>query len=242
MTLLFIAWGEYPGFEDALACARARSGCEIVVKHYGRIGECGLDPAIPKFMIPNTDSGRFYAVMLWLVLMQAIERGEVALPVFVADWDILFFSDLPSFCATFAKNDFNVTRDCVGDSSAAYNINTMAPLLLYRELLAQARKENHPPIETHHFNDMFMWKAVAQVGRFAVGDMAIPVNGRVIDHNIHDPGGRPGFEMDGPTKKIVFTDGKPHFIQNGQPVEAACIHCWGTFKTKTKWLREQCGI
>jgi hypothetical protein len=188
------------------------------------------------------------SIARWFVLRELVRNGEVSLPVFCSDWDILFFSPLKASTSPFLKHDFclSTAYDLASPhSSAAYTVNAIAPLDAFCDLIEHICATGNQAVKV---NDMIGWSQVAASGKFSVGDLFSITNGSVFDHNIAC--GRDRFYMDNPSaeialraKTIIWKDSSPYFVKLDQSlVKANTIHCWGTFKTKTSELCRLAGI
>ncbi len=92
---------------------------------------------------------------------------------------------------------------------------------------------------------MEAWSRLSRKFNWKVGNLFETINGSVFDHNMHCGGER--FVMDGPAKYIMWQDGppcyQPYFVRlDGALVAANSIHCWGTYKTRTREVLLKCGI
>ena len=247
MTLIYIFWGEYAGFEDVLACAKARAGCPIVVISDGpapkgvthfSIHDFQEAEHIRKIMAQHVSEWDSKCIARWFVLREFLKNRPEAYPVFCSDWDILIFQDLEKAHAPFLKFDYAVSID-EGAISATYAISAPGPLDVFCEMIGAMFTMSDP--RATGLNDMGAWKHVTDTRKFSVGNLNLIVNDSIFDHNMHC--GEKEFVFTGPAKRVVFTDGFPYFQKlDGALVKANTFHCWGTYKTRTKEMREIAGI
>lgn len=247
MTLVFIFWGEYAGFKDVLAAAVARAGCPIVVisdssnpnvrgVEHIPVSEYKLDHFYEAFK-KHTVPWRARSLLRWFVLRE-FSRRDAVFPLFCADWDVIILRNLQSSYAPFADCDFTVSR-FETSSSAAYGINRMEPLDGFCEMLSEWIVNS--PEKLIEMNDMVAWSALSQINPWNIGDLFTITNGSVFDHNMHC--GRDRFQFDGEAKKIVYADYHPNFLSlDGNLVPANTVHCWGSYKTRTREVIGHCGI
>jgi hypothetical protein len=253
MNLIYIFWGNYGGFLDVLACAQARAKCPIFVVSDGPPPPPGHDTHhLPISRFPRVNRMRSLfesrndpdqAVWLaktmtrWFILQELTRRHPGMFPLFCSDWDILLFSNLNDAYRPFLAGDISVTKDG-SMGGPAYGINNAEALDKFCSHIEKLVVDRHPL--AHNLNDMVAWGLAPELG-LRVSDLSQVVNGGVFDHNIHCDGGV--FEMDGPTKRIVFGQQQPFFVTKaGEQVKAHCIHCWGSYKGRTAELRRQAGV
>ena len=248
MTLVFIAWGHYPGFQDALACARARAGCPIWVVSDGAPPAGVNHLPLSKFPIAsrvrceiavNTGAWASFSLARWFVLHELITlRPEIKFPIFCADWDVLIFRNLAEAYRPFEKFDYTVSIEGTMES-AAYGINHMRPLQSFCELVQKLNYENDP--RAKNLNDMEAWSLNRRAHNWNVGNLHEIHDGCVFDHSMHCGADR--FMMNGPAKKVLFEKGQPYFVTNDSKIIAAnSLHCWGSYKTRTAEVRKMAGI
>lgn len=246
MTVVFIAWGRYGGFPDAVRMAVARSGCPVYVI-------CDTSPKMSgctEIPINEFPSGCFEAEITqrnggswfhsrslarWCVLLEAATKLGMSWPIWCLDWDVLVFSDLNQATKPFLGFDYCVSQYRTS-SSAPYLINRPEPLVEFcqqlRLIIATGTQET-----LHHLQDMAAWGMFAgtETGKgFKAGNLNQIINDSTFDHNVHCDG--TDFVADGQVKKIEWRNGHPYFFAASaptQPVLAHTVHCWGTFKTRT---------
>lgn len=240
MTLVYINWGHYAGFQDILNCAIARAGCRIIVisdvpktgVEYLPVSEFPIGEQMLNALEPHVGLWAAFSLARWHVLRQLAEREPDIFPVFCSDWDVMIFRNLAEAYAPFADCDYTVSIDG-GMASAAYGVSNFAAL----DALCKLVEEN---ITEKTLNDMEAWSRLTRTGAWKVGNLFETIGGSVFDHNMHCGGGR--FAMDGPAKRVVYEDGYPYFISPDGTVAANTIHCWGTYKNRTGEVLRKCGI
>lgn len=249
MTLIFIYWGRYEGFQDTLACAISRAGCPIWVVSDGpapsRVNHIPLSvfPAASKMrcaIAENTGAWASFSLARWFALRELITlHPEIKFPIFCADWDVLIFRNLAQAYRPFEKFDYTISIDR-GMESAAYGINHMLPLQSFCELVEKLNRDNDPAAKT--LNDMEAWSRNRRAHDFcSVGNLFEIHNGSVFDHNIACGADR--FQMDGEDKKVIYDAGQPYFLlHDGTPIAANTIHAWYRYKTRTAEVRKMAGI
>lgn len=248
MTLFFIAWGNYPGFRHAVRCAVARANCPVIVVSdlppFG-LGErhvkmSNLETKLCRqVMSANRSNGWGYSVTRWLVLKEAIATLSIPAPVFLADWDMLMFTDLAKACEPFAQNDFAVSIRQGDDSSAAYLVNRFQPLLTLCDQVESMARAASPRLAW--LDDMALWRDVYYTHGWSRGDLFTPQNNSVFDHNIVVSDGK--YMMDGEVKSVLWKEGNPHFLTpSGDAILAHCLHCWGPWKGREELLCKEAGI
>ena len=247
MTLIYIFWGEFPGFTDVLACAKKRAGCPIIV-----VSDGAPPPGVKHIPIQNfkyaetflklagkqVGKGMATCIARWFVLRDLLLTTPLNYPIFCSDWDILIFENLEKAHAPFLDFDYAVSTSD-GISSAAYAINSRLPL---DEFCAKSESlfSNNEPVAQNQ-NDMAIWRYVSGTGKFKVGNLNQVVDSRLFDHNMHC--GESEFVFDGPAKRVQFVEGYPFFqAKDGSLIKAVTFHCWGTYHTRTKEMRERAGI
>ena len=245
MTLVFIHWGHYAGFQDALACAIARAGCPIWVisdrPAPGRVKHLPLStfPTASRMrceIAVHTGAWASFSLARWFVLRELITlHPEITFPIFCADWDVLIFRDLATAYKPFESFDYTVSMEGPMES-AAYGINRPEPLHAFCRLVECLCAEGAKDL-----NDMEAWSRNRRAHNWNVGNLFEIHDGSVFDHSMHCGADR--FMMDGPTKKVLLESGQPYFVLKDSKIIAAnTMHCWGSFKTRTAEVRKMAGI
>lgn len=245
MTCIFIAWGNYAGFDDALWCAREFSGVPLHVISETTRGY-GVQHDIRDYLPASRLAGLTArmnglpalnprSICRWIVLLDFMQRNpHVTWPVFCLDWDVLVFQDLNHAYAPFLNCDFSITAPIEPGStlqrSAAYAVNHSEPLEVLCHMVDDWIASDQP---LDWLNDMSAWSRVADSANWwSVGNLLEVKNGSVFDANLTDP---QGMAWGDGGKKIVWANGRPHFIslQTGRLIKANALHCWGPYKNKT---------
>lgn len=249
MTLIFAFWGHYDGFQDVLACAKARAGCQIWVISDGAapagvnhipISEFHDANRVRELITPNSGRWASFSLARWFILRDfiALHPSPDLFPVFFADWDVMLFRDLNIAYAPFLKFDYTVSIHD-GMESAAYGVNHLHPLNVFCAQVEKWNVDNSPLAKG--LNDMEAWSLNNRINNWNVGDLFKITNGSVFDHSMHC--GEKEYEFVGPAKDVVFVNGFPHFIlKSGELVKAVTLHCWGSYKTRTAEMRQHAGI
>lgn len=250
MTVIFIAWGHYDGFKDAVKCAETFAGCPVHVvsenpvpcQNQHRIQDCPQSHALLTKLQRETGDNRWTYLIRWLLLKEFIDlHPELDPPWFAPDWDVLFFRPLSESYQPFLQDDYVVSihDEFPFPQSAAYCINTLGALVCFCELVHRIIGEHSA---AYKVDDMSTWAMMQRESPFwKVGDLNEIHNGSVFDHNIHC--GKARFKMDGQAKRITWVNQKPEFTGlNGVPITANTIHCWGTYKGKTGDLLRKAGL
>jgi hypothetical protein len=245
MTVVFIAWGSYAGFDDAVRCAVARAGCPVKVFSDPQISVPGASCFhIPKSkyedvllrLVPQKERAR--SLERWLVLYDLMMQYDLVPPVLLADWDMLLFSDLGEALKPFSDCDLGVTMDERGNASAAYFINRFRVLVAFESMVGTMVKCHSPRLSV--INDMVAWWDVRCFHGFKAGNLSEAHNGSVFDHNI---GESAGYDMRDGAKSVLWGNGIPYFTRSDKlMVSANVLHCWGPAKTRTTEFREAAGI
>ncbi len=242
MTLVFIFWGKYAGFEAVLACAKARAGCRIIVisdakkppqdVEHVRLGEF-QDGLRMRWTIEMQSGDRWcsYSLARWFVLRELGEKQPDIFPVFCSDWDVMIFRNLAEAYAPFMEFDYTISREG-GMESAAYGVNNPAALDAWCKLV-----EYLTPCVP---NDMEAWSRLTRTGVWDVGNLFEIRNGSVFDHNMHSGGDR--FDMQGEAKKVAYS-ADPYFeLHDGTLIRANTMHLWGSYKSRAHEVLSNCGI
>jgi hypothetical protein len=247
MTLCFIYWGNYDGFKDTLACAKARAACPIWVISDGpapagvnhlKLSTFPVADSIRNLITPNAGEWAAYSLSRWFVLRDFAANHPHLFPIFCADWDVLIFRDLAKAYAPFLQYDYTVSVH-EGMESAAYGINRMEPLDAFCKLVEKLNVENDPRAKS--LNDMEAWSLNRREHGWNVGDLFQVQNGTVFDHSMHC--GEKDYEFEGPAKRLKWDNGFPYFtLKSGEKIAANTIHAWGGYKTKTGFVRRAAGI
>ena len=250
MTLFFIAWGNYPGFKDALMVAQCRAKCPIIIRTDMPPNLQKLFEELKKWTWPE----RALGIVRWAYLYQLVmETGPAAMPCFMADWDMLMCSPLEEACEPFKDFDYCVCRDRNRSSTSAYLINRFEVLASFMSILPPLLATESPALirtPDDPLHDMILWERVGQFFQWKIGTLSDIVDGGTFDANMHDD--HRGFIMEDvpgnpeqTTKKIHWEDSDPYFEPNDdfmvfpQHVKAHCIHCWGSYKTRTEELAKK---
>lgn len=247
MTVIFIAWGQYDGFKDAVKAAETFAGCPVHVvsenpvpcQNQHRIQDYAAH-SLAQQLRTQTGDNRWTYILRWLLLKEFAEKHpELSLPLFCADWDVLLFRPLSESYAPFMQDDYTVSihDEFPFPQSAAYCINQLGPLKSFCDLVERLIQQSPLPV----VDDMALWAQMQRENPFwKVGDLNVIRNGSVFDHNMHT--GQPRFEMDGPAKKIEWVGNKPAFRGKDGLVRANSVHCWGSYKTRTAELLRKAGL
>jgi hypothetical protein len=244
VTLVFIVrttLDPYPGFTDVIESAKRRANCPIwVISDQPDPGGVNYVP-ISEFPVGDEMRARFARQMnpwscltlaRWYVLRDFIRKYDPPFPIICMDWDVMIFRDLGAAYAPFEECDYTVSV-LDGLDSAAYGINRMEPLEAFCDMVEGISDDNRP--EAQQLNDMLAWRLFRGTAAWKVGDLFEIRDGSVFDHNIHCGADR--FRMEGEAKQVVFLGGTPYFVAlDGSLVVANTIHCWGTYKTRTREL------
>jgi hypothetical protein len=244
VTLVFIvrtALDPYAGFADVIECAKLRANCPIWVisdqpdpggVNYVPISEFPVGDRMREKFSEHMNAWSGLTLARWYVLREFIKRYDPPFPIICMDWDVMIFRDLAEAYAPFAEDDYTVS--VLGDlDSAAYGINRLEPLEAFCDMVERISEEDDP--RRDQLNDMLAWQQFRHTDSWTVGNLFEIRDGSVFDHNIHCGADR--FVMDGEAKRVVFLDGMPHFVSlDGSLVVANTIHCWGTYKTRTREL------
>lgn len=216
MTIAFIFWGKYDGFNSALACANARANCPVIVI-------ADRPHPMGKLLAETVGNWCSYSLSRWFVLLELGRKMPHIFPVFCCDWDVMIFQDLAKAYEPFQDCDFTVSMD--GNMmSAVYGMNRVEPLEALCEVIKRDAKDKT-------LNDMEATARLAREGNWKVGNLFEIKNDSVFDHNIVC--GSERFQMDGNVKRIVWHNQSPYFVRHdGGLVRANTIHCWGPFKSK----------
>lgn len=247
MNLVFIFWGHYDGFTDALACAKARAACPITVisdgekpdgVNYFPLSSFEESARMVDALSPHIGRWASLSMARWFVLRELGKRQPELFPVFCSDWDVMIFRNLQEAYAPFEKFDYTVSVN-EGGSSAAYGVNQAEALDSFCEHVAKALRDG--TVKTVAPNDMEAWATHTRSGPWKAGNLFEIQNGAVFDHSMH--AGSDRFVMDGPAKKIVYQNGQPYFVlHGGSLIVANTAHCWSTYKTRTGEVLRKCGI
>lgn len=266
MTIIFIAWGNYSGFQDAVVSAERLSGCRVIVasefpvkceSFYPVQSFCGDHQSAQNLRSIN---GGWTGLSLarWLVLGEIVHSlHDITWPVFCPDWDVLFCGNLEAAYAPFTGCDYAASF-AHGVWSAAYAINHVAVIDGFCEFISRLGRESPDRVRT--LNDMAAWDSYQYQRAFPPlvrGDLFEIHNGSVFDHNMHCGWDR--FVMAPQTDKILspetrhltFSDPKeirwisnrPYFVLlDGTLIRANTIHCWGSYKKRTSELLRRMNV
>lgn len=241
MTLVFITWGSYEGFQAVLSCAKARAGCRIIVISNNKVEGVEHIPLsdfpIGQVMLgklkPHVGEWAAYSLARWFVLRELLTPHPDMVPVFCADWDVMIFRDLAKAYTPFLDCDYTVSID-QDMSSAAYGVNNFAALDALCNLIAD--NQSDPTL-----NDMEAWARLTRTGKWKVGNLFEIHDESVFDHNIVCGADR--FMMLDGCKEVTWLDGIPYFqLFDLTLIRATTIHCWGPWKSKPAELLRLAGI
>ena len=244
----------YDGLLDAMKAAKARSGCRVwcIADHpvkcenFIRYDSCYN---LGNSVMQRTDPGvrKQWATPALLRTFAGFEfaksRNDLEWPVFPLDHDILVFSDLREVYKPLLKFDFCAPVYGAG-TTGAYSIHSLDvwEACVNRTLELVGNKAI--------LNDMVSWAEMYQSGKWKIGNLLKePVEG-AFDMNMHLSENRYVMEastvpMWGKlTKKITWVGGHPYFHQvlDNELIRAHWIHCWGSYKFRTKELIEKAGL
>ena len=191
---------------------------------------------------------RFYqlgymAHLRWSVIGRWCKAGGITGPVYCPDWDMLTFGKSEDVLKPFLGFKVSRSRPSGHPWSAAYLIADTSILYDYCKFVESLPESDWLYKGDRFSQDLHTWDCWARLNGVECGNLADVVDGAVFDHNIHV--GEPTFRMvkDKPfgqygfTKQIVWEDRVPHFVlADGTLVKAKCIHCWGSYKSRTKQL------
>jgi hypothetical protein len=245
MTIYFTIPDARPvWFTDVLRCAQMRSGLPVRVVDQVPERLQSLRDAIFKALSDQPEGWmpRFNGIGLfrWPVLLDAVKDLPAPdWPIVPLDWDILVCTDLKPWLARFAQHDYAITRDKHGMSAGPYLLRDIRPLRAFCSTL-ESIVENHSPIVAFT-QDMDTWARVGQCYGWNIGDMSVPQDGQVFDHNLGESSGR--FVMNGDHKKIAFENGHPYFFEEGgAKVEAVALHMWSSLKQRIPEFMTKLGL
>lgn len=242
----------YSGIPDTVKADEARSGCKVWV-----IG----DTSIPcQNFVPYETCSKSGNMMMksttpemrkrWattsllrcLAIYDFIQsRNDVSWPIFPLDNDILVFSNLQEVYKPFLDYDFCAPIYGVG-TTGAYSVHNLECLNASRDMIFNLIEKESI------LNDMVVWGRMFQSGKWKVGNLLTKIEGGTFDMNIHLNEGRyvmePATTWGPETKKIVWKSGHPYFIEisDNSLVLAHWIHCWGSYKYRTKELINEAGL
>jgi hypothetical protein len=263
MEIVFIAVSQpgigqcYGGVMDAVRAAEVRSGCRVwLISDYpehmgsrpGTLHTKSYWSTVDKLLSDATVEARkgwhTAGLCRWLILRDFIKsEPRLTWPILPLDYDVMVFSDLTKAYEPLLGYDFCLPIYGIG-TCAAYSVHNTASLNAAVDLMFEMTK-TRPEL-----NDMALWSAMYNSKQWNVGNLVPEINGGMFDMSIHrseegymmEPSTEP---MWGPeTKKITWKDGFPHFTRrsDGGLVRAHWIHCWGSYKNRTKELLRTAGI
>lgn len=245
----------FDGMHDAILAAEKRSGCRVWMIGDQKI-PCQNFVPLPNYFTTGKlliDSApdevrRHWAtasLLRWLILHDFLKaKGpELAWPILALDYDVLVFSNLNEPYKEFLPFDFCAPIFGIG-SSAAYSVHNMACLEAAVETIFRLAKT------VKNLNDMAVWSDVLQSGKWKVGNLLPETATGVFDPNMHM--GEDRYEMEPSsapmwghrTKKITWAAGHPFFtrLSDEHLVQVHWIHCWGSYKNRTRELIQKAGI
>lgn len=244
----------YDGIVDAIRASEVRSGCRVwcIADHpvkcenFINYNDCskGGDLLIKSTTLEIRKRWATEALLRTLAIYEfARSRKDLEWPIFFLDHDILVFSDLREVYKPFLSYDFCAPVYGAG-TSAAYSVHSLECLNAGIEMFLSLIGSE--PV----LNDMVVWANMFRSGKWKVGNLLAPTEDGVFDMNIHRDENRYVMEpstipMWGPwTKKITWKDGHPYFTElvNNQLIQTHWIHCWGSYKLRTKELIEKAGL
>lgn len=244
----------YAGTVDAIKAAEVRSGCRVWCIgdspipcqnfiSYDRCSESGK-----ALLGKTTEEGRKRWATPPLLRTMAVwdfirSRNDLVWPILPLDNDILVFSNLLEVCKPLLDYDFSAPKIGMG-TTGAYMVRSI-------EVFEACIEGIFNMIGTEPIlNDMVAWSQMYQSGKWSVGDILIERDGGVFDTNMH--AGEDRYVMEPSTvplwgplaKKLTWVLAHPHFtrLSDGQLVRAHWLHCWGSYKLRTKELLEKAGI
>jgi hypothetical protein len=251
----------YPGILDTIKADETRSGCRVW---------CISDRSLPcKNFIPlesccksvnelknKIDRNRWrnwglLGLKRNLVIWDFINsRSDLTWPIFPMDNDIPIFSNLEEVYKPLLNNDFcssiyNKSELYPGGTAGAYSIHNMECFQAGIDLLLSS------VLDDLSLTDMTLWSKIYQSGKWKVGNILSKFDGGgAFDSNMHvsedryvmEPSTVPMWGLE--TKKITWKDGHPYFTEllDGSLTIAHWIHCWGSYKLRTKELIEKAGL
>jgi hypothetical protein len=248
MTLLFVnVVGEYSGFPNVLEAAKRFADAPVVVLEpkssvahssntvFNRSFRDSANRFLQRNPVIMDHPGNMPSILRWLIAAEFAEESEIEWPMLVLDWDVMVFQPIKEAWAPFKQ--FDIGCGCHGDGNwtAPYGVSKCALLSFSTWLMDE-------PI-LPWMQDMYLWQKFynEQGGVITRADIATIVNGATWDTNIGL--GLDRFKTNEDGKRIVWVDGRPHFEAiGGNLVKANCVHCWGTYKTKTSQLAERAGL
>lgn len=247
----------YPGTLDTVIVDEARSGCrvwmisdkQIPCKNFISYHDCSKSVQEVLKLVPS-NIGRGWGMLgikRNLIVYDFIHsRSDISWPIFPLDNDIMVFSDLNEAYKPFEGVDFTTP---IYNEGTSYAGTTGAYSIHNKECLDAGIDHIFNMIDNiGSFNDMLLWSKMFQSGNWKVGNILRKDVVGAFDSSIHMSEDR--FVMEPvdsiwgkETKKITWIDGHPYFTElDGSLTIAHWIHCWGSYKSRTKELREKAGL
>jgi hypothetical protein len=213
---------------DTLRATRAFSGMDVVAlsdfpdgnwQDIGPYRETA-DRLAKVVRIPHAQQ---VAILRWAVMRDYVRAHNITDPVCALDWDWPAYQPVFEHFERMGATDYElgwcVDKDNPGNGSTApyliVNLDLLDDFLRLAENVAGCRKD---------YNDMLLWAWIGETRR--VCDISVEHEGAMFDHNLSL--NRDTHVHDGKFKRIVWKDGKPHFVRlsDGGLVKAVSIHYW----------------
>lgn len=260
-TIIFGSNPLVAGFDPVCKNYRMFNDCIRLARHYNNSGdvvaltvdtECNVPNVVvaPVNELPNAketysiNPSYRLSTMRWTAIAWYCRTIGYTGMVYSPDWDVFTFGSTEEVLGMFAGCDVCRTEDPVGGPGAAWAVKAGEFLDAYCKFQGEVQNDPVMMKTGTYFGDMHIWSVFIKKmsPHVSVGTLSSIVNGSTFDHNVHT--GQDQWVMEklaqpygefGEVKKIVWENRFPYFVlkESGKLVKANCIHCWGSFKSRT---------
>jgi hypothetical protein len=214
IPVIFIHWSDSFYLSTSVSCARAAGNNVILLK------DCKYDMALAEKFDGSLE------VIRWFMLLEYMEQFDIERCLYL-DSDCLLFKEIKD---EFSEYDIAISKNHCGHVTFINNIQILRKFCQYMMdsnldtvLIDQTRKSIPDGVFPDTLSDMVLLNNFVTTID-SVGDISKIRDESVYDHNINVSD---GYEMNGPTKRILFHKQVPYGMYDERLIRFNSLHLQG---------------